>query len=51
MKRFIVEYTEDFGKTHLKVEVTAISYTNAFVKVSLGLSKDGAITNIVEVNT
>ena len=48
MRVFEVEFTEDFGKTYKILTVSAKSLTDAYVTVDLELTKDGAITNILE---
>jgi hypothetical protein len=49
MKKFIVEYTVDFGETYHKEIVEAENFSNAYVRVDLKLPKHGAITGIFEI--
>lgn len=48
-KTFLVQYTEDVGKTFHSVLINADSITDAYVKVDLTLKKDGAITGLFEI--
>ena len=49
MKNYMVTYTEDFNETTHTVLVCANTLTEAYVKVDLNLSKDGAITDVFEI--
>lgn len=49
MKTFMVKYTEDFGTTYRTEIITADTFTEAYLKVNMRLSSDGAITDLFEV--
>lgn len=49
MKTFMATYTEDKGKTHHEVLVSAETYTEAYVNASLKTANDGIITDLFEV--
>ena len=48
MKTFMATYTEDNGRTHHQVLVSADTYTQAYIEVSVK-SKNGIITDLFEV--
>lgn len=49
LKKYLVEYTEDYGASYHRIVVEAKSFTDAYVMVDLKLSKDGAITDLFEI--
>ena len=49
MKVFLVRYTEDFGATYHTVLVNADTFTDAYVAVDMTLAKNGAITDLFEI--
>ena len=49
MKVFMCRYTEDCGATYHTVLVNADTFTEAYVKVDMTLSKNGAITDLFEI--
>ena len=49
MKKYIVTFTEDYGKTYESREVESDSYTFAYIIVDLTLPAHAAITNIMPV--
>ena len=49
MKTFTATYTEDFGTTYHTVVVNADTFTEAYVSVDMTLSKNGAITDLFEI--
>lgn len=49
MKTFMATYTEDRGLTHHTVLVSAETFTQAYVNVTMQISKDGIITDLFEV--
>ena len=45
----MAKYTEDFGTTYHTVIINAENFTDAYVKVDVTLSKDGAIIDLFEI--
>ena len=49
MKTFMIEYTEDYGATYHTDKIDAENAAIAYALVSIKLSKDGAITSLLEI--
>ena len=49
MKTFMVRYTGDFGTTYHTELVNADTFTDAYVKMYIKLSKNEVITDLFEI--
>lgn len=51
MKSWKITYTEDKGISYKTIITEAKTYTDAYIKVTMRISKDGIITEVEEEKT